>query len=224
MKKGKGWVFTPNKREFIKIFSSLNKQAFGFSIIEKFLDHLDVVVAKIKQGQTVNEVVHYGFGEDKNGDGVLSSEGLSNKEKAFKNLTQNLKSLGQGELSNKTIKIFHLGKIVKVICKSKNLNKTQDWIAESDQIIEIDLKKGFPLLWLNFQKLNLLANNRIEFILKFKKDLVIVQNKLFIIDTRSSLKRAGGNKYIFRLFIFLLFIPRSGRSSDWIDIFIFPLE
>lgn len=115
MKKGKGWVFTPNKREFIKIFSSLNKQAFGFSIIEKFLDHLDIVVSKIKKGNTVNEVVNYGFGDDKNGDGVLSIEGLSNKEKHFQNITQNLKSLGQGELSNQTIKIFHLGKIVKVI-------------------------------------------------------------------------------------------------------------
>ena len=79
------------------------------------------------------------------------------------------------------------------------MDKSQNWFTESDQIIEVDLKLGFPLLWLNFQKLNLLANNRISFILKYRKDIIIVQDKLFIIDTRSSLKRAGGKFIIFLL-------------------------
>lgn len=104
------------------------------------------------------------------------------------------------------------------------MDKSQDWIAETDQIIEVDLKKGFPLLWLNFQKLNLLANNRIEFILKYKKDLIIVDNKLFIIDTRSSLKRAGGISYFKSFYFKNLLIFRSRRSFDWINIFIFSLE
>ena len=115
MKNGKGWIFTPNKREFIKIFSTLNKKLFGFSVIENFLTQLETVVSKINQNQNVEQVINYGFGEDKNGDGVLSSEGLIEKEKQFINMTQNLKSLGQGILSNKTVKVSQLGKFVKVV-------------------------------------------------------------------------------------------------------------
>ena len=65
-------------------------------------------------------------------------------------------------------------------------------MVEDDQVIEVNLKKGFPLLWLNFQKLSLLANYKVTILLKFKKDLIFTGDKLFIVDTRSSLKRAGG--------------------------------
>jgi hypothetical protein len=66
-------------------------------------------------------------------------------------------------------------------------------MVDEDQVIEIDLQSAFPLLWLNFQKLNLLADDKIVLILKYRKDIIITKNKLFIVDTRSSLKRAGGN-------------------------------
>lgn len=66
-------------------------------------------------------------------------------------------------------------------------------MVDEDRVIEIDFKGSFPLLWLHFQKLNLLANGKINLILKYKKDIIFTDDKLFIVDTRSSLKRAGGN-------------------------------
>lgn len=67
-------------------------------------------------------------------------------------------------------------------------------MVDSDQVIEVDLQKAFPLLWINFAKLNLLADEKIVLLLKYRKDIIITKNKLFIIDTRSSLKRAGGRE------------------------------
>jgi len=68
-------------------------------------------------------------------------------------------------------------------------------MVDEDQVIEVDLQKAFPLLWINFQKLNILTDNKIMIVLKYKKDIIITKNKLFVVDTRSSLKRAGGKSY-----------------------------
>lgn len=65
-------------------------------------------------------------------------------------------------------------------------------MVDQDKVIEVDFPRSFPLLWLHFQKLNLLANGKINMILKYRKDIIFTNDKLFIVDTRSSLKRAGG--------------------------------
>jgi hypothetical protein len=82
------------------------------------------------------------------------------------------------------------------------MDKSQDWICEEDKIIELNLKQVFPLLWLNIQKLNLLSDNKITIVLKYRKDFIITNDKIFIVDTRSSLKRAGGKTFIFIYFNF----------------------
>lgn len=65
-------------------------------------------------------------------------------------------------------------------------------MVDADRVIEVDCKKAFPLLWLHFRKLSLLANDKIGLVLKYRKDIVFSEERLFIVDTRSSLKRAGG--------------------------------
>lgn len=119
MKKGKKWVFTPNKREFTKIFSFLNKKSFGFGIIDQFLAELDEVLDKLQDDRNHNQVFESRLGEDGNGDGVFSCENLSDSEKTFNQLIEQTKEFQKGTLGSKTIKTHPIGKLVNVISNSK---------------------------------------------------------------------------------------------------------
>ena len=117
MKSGKSWIFTPNKREFIKIFSSLNKKSFDFCVIDSFLDKLEVTINKMKNEIYVNDTVEYECGGDGKGDGVFSNENLSDKKKSFAKLTNTIKDFSKGVLGHETIKIHPIGKLVNVKLK-----------------------------------------------------------------------------------------------------------
>ena len=56
----------------------------------------------------------YPFGEDGNGDGVLSCEGLGKLEKQYQKISSQVGSLNRGELGSNSIKLHPLGKLVKV--------------------------------------------------------------------------------------------------------------
>lgn len=114
MKSGKCWVFTPNKREFIKIFSSLNKKSFDFAIIDSFLGQLETVVEKMKNEKYVKEIINYECGGDGSGDGVFSSENLQEMKKVFLQKIDQIKDYTKGILGNDTIRIHPIGKLVKV--------------------------------------------------------------------------------------------------------------
>jgi hypothetical protein len=114
MRSGKCWVFTPNKREFIKIFSSLNKKSFDFRMIDHFMANLEIVLEKMKNEKYVNEIINYDCGGDGTGDGVFSSENLSEMKKSFLQLVDKNKDYTKGKLGNDTIKIHPIGKLVKV--------------------------------------------------------------------------------------------------------------
>lgn len=118
MKNGKGWIFTPNKREFIKIFSFLNKKTFEFGIIDHFLVKLDEVLDKLQKDNLYNQTIEFDSGENANAEGVFSCENLSDAEKRFKQIIEQTKEFGKGTLGNETIKVHPIGKMVKVTRRS----------------------------------------------------------------------------------------------------------
>lgn len=66
----------------------------------------------------------------------------------------------------------------------------------SDIVIELNLKNVFPGLWINIYKLRLLLGENFAIALKYKRDLIFIGDRVFIVDTRSSLKRVGGNTFL----------------------------
>lgn len=73
-----------------------------------------------------------------------------------------------------------------------NIDPNGVWFNKSDHVIEINLKEVFPALWLNIYKLNLLLGGNLTMTLKYKRDLIFTEHKVYIVNTRSSLKRVGG--------------------------------
>lgn len=114
MRPGRGWVFTPNKREFVKIFSALNKKPFGFSIIETFLDCLDDAVFDLESDSSYSETFEVPFGEDANGDGVGNLEDLGKSERQLLEAAQASLELDRVFLSRETVRVHRLGRQVQV--------------------------------------------------------------------------------------------------------------
>lgn len=114
MKAGKGYVFTPNKREFVKIFSFLNKKTFDFSGIDWFLEALEAAVTRIESGSGESQEVEFALGGDSPGEGVFSLENLGDAEKSFAQLLEQKKEFSKGILGNETIKIHSIGALVSV--------------------------------------------------------------------------------------------------------------